>query len=375
MSHQTSTQGSVLRFFAEGNTARGSVNLFESSLQNLDKLYILKGGPGNGKSNLIRSISEGLQEKGYDIWLLHCARDHQSLDGLIVPHLKLGIVDGTAPHVVEPRLPGVVEVYMNLGDAWNLHVLSRYRAEIERLTGSIDDLYARAYAGFAEALRVHDEWEAIYIANMDFAAADQLTQRCIQMLFGDQKMERKARIDHRFLGAATADGAVDFVPNLTVGLRKRYFIKGRPGSGKSTMLKKLANAAAERGFDVEIYHCGFDPHSVDMVIVRELGFAIFDSTKPHEYDPERSGDAIIDMYESCINPDTDAHYADQLQDIEARYAAAMKRAIGLLREAHKQHQELEQIYTQATDFSLISLMKDQIELEIQDLISGGNLGE
>ena len=40
------------------------------------------------------------------------------------------------------------------------------------------------------------------------------------------------------------------------------------------MLKKLAKVAEEKGFDVEVYHCGFDPNSLDMVIVRELGFAI-----------------------------------------------------------------------------------------------------
>ena len=40
------------------------------------------------------------------------------------------------------------------------------------------------------------------------------------------------------------------------------------------MLKKLAEAAEEKGFEVEVYHCGFDPNSLDMVIVRELGFAI-----------------------------------------------------------------------------------------------------
>ena len=62
------------------------------------------------------------------------------------------------------------------------------------------------------------------------------------------------------------------------------------------MLKKLAKAAEEKGFEVEVYHCGFDPNSLDMVIVRELGFAIFDSTAPHEYFPSREGDEIIDMY-------------------------------------------------------------------------------
>lgn len=66
------------------------------------------------------------------------------------------------------------------------------------------------------------------------------------------------------------------------------------------MLKKIVAAGEQRGFDVEVYHCGFDPNSLDMVILREKGIAIFDSTAPHEYFPERNSDEIIDMYERCI---------------------------------------------------------------------------
>ena len=77
---------------------------------------------------------------------------------------------------------------------------------------------------------------------------------------------------------------MDYVPNLTENIRKRYFLKGRPGR-KINSFEKLASVALNRGFDVEIYHCGFDPNSLDMVILRELDIAIFDSTAPHEYFP------------------------------------------------------------------------------------------
>ena len=47
-----------------------------------------------------------------------------------------------------------------------------------------------------------------------------------------------------------------------------------------------------------------------MVIVRELGFAIFDSTSPHEYYPDSTwpADEIVDMYERCITPGTDEQH-------------------------------------------------------------------
>ena len=109
--------GRIINFYAGGNTARGFANLFESSLQGLERVYILKGGPGTGKSSLIQEIGDHLVKGGHDIWYIHCASDNAWLDGLVVPALKVGIVDGTAPHVIEPKLPGAVEQYVNLGEA------------------------------------------------------------------------------------------------------------------------------------------------------------------------------------------------------------------------------------------------------------------
>lgn len=362
-------KGTIRSFYAGGNTARGFTSLFDSSLQGLNRVFILKGGPGTGKSTLIRSIADDMVDRGYDIHLIHCASDNDSLDGLIVPEIKVGIVDGTAPHIIEPRLPGAVEQYVNVGEAWDCARLSGHKSTIERLNGQISQAYEFAYGGFAEALRIHDEWEAFYVDNMDFQAADELTEEYKALLFGNRKLEKASRVDHRFLGAATPKGAVDFVPNLTEGLAKRYFIKGRPGSGKSTMLKKLASTAIERGFDVEIYHCGFDPNSLDMIIVRELGFAVFDSTAPHEYFPDREGDEIIDTYVRCIKPGTDEAYADALNDVKQRYAAQMKQSMRYLAQAKSLHDELESIYIQATDFGKVDRMREHIRKEITSLIA------
>lgn len=353
----------VLRYFAEGNTSRGSFHLFDSSLQQLDRVFILKGAPGTGKSRLIRSVADALSRQGEEVWLLHCARDPDSLDGVISPSLRVGVVDGTAPHALEPNLPGAVGEYVDLGAAWDSAALRAQRSDVERLNGAILEAYSEGYAKFAEALRVHDEWEAIYIDNFDREAANRLADRYKELLFGDRQLGRQSRVDHRFLGAATPRGAVDFVPNLTAGLEKRYFIKGRAGTGKSTVLKKLAQTASERGFDVEIYHCGFDPNSLDMVIVRELGFAIFDSTSPHEYFPERTGDEIIDMYELCVKPGTDEAYAEELADVSGRYKAAMREATACLARAKTLHERLERIYAGAMDFSKVDAIRDRILLE------------
>lgn len=359
--------GKILNYFAGGNTARGFHNLYESNLQGLSRLFILKGGPGTGKSSLMKKIGNVWVEKGYDIEFLHCSSDNKSIDGVIIPKLKVGIVDGTAPHVIEPKAPGAIEEYINLGEAWDSARLQEHKEAILKLTDEISNAFNTAYSQFAEALRIHDEWEKFYIENMDFVKANELTNQLIERLFGDSGLDGEGKVIDRFLGAATPAGAVDFVPNLTETVGKRYFIKGRPGSGKSTMLKKLAAEAKSRGYEVEVYHCGFDPHSLDMVIVRELDFAIFDSTAPHEYFPERETDEIIDMYTELIEPGTDERYAAEIKDVGSRYKNKMSEAISSLAKAKELRDRLEKIYISAMDFSKVDGIASQIQAEIETL--------
>lgn len=359
--------GKIKNYFAGGNTARGFHSLYESNLQGLERLFILKGGPGTGKSSLMKKVGNLWVEKGFDIEFLHCSSDNDSIDGVLIPALKAGIVDGTAPHIIEPKAPGAVEEYINLGAAWDPHTLKLHKNAIQSLTSQISASFQNAYATFKEALEIHDDWEKIYISNMDFKKADQLTKKIIDKFFGKIRLNKQADVRHRFLGAATPKGPVDFVPNLTEEISKRYFIKGRPGSGKSTLLKRLAAEAEERGIDAEIYHCGFDPHSLDMVIFRELGIAIFDSTAPHEYFPSRDGDEIIDMYELLITPGTDEIYADTLKNIAAQYKSKMEQATSYLAKAKQYHDQLETIYVSAMDFSKVEEIQKQIEEEMNTI--------
>lgn len=359
--------GRIKNYYAGGNTARGFYSLFESNLQGLDRIFILKGGPGTGKSSLMKAIGAEWVDKGYDTEYIHCSSDNDSIDGVIIPKLKVGIVDGTAPHVIEPVAPGVIEEYVNLGEAWDRKALANKKAEILQLNELISQSFAAAYANFAEALEFHDKWEKIYIDNMDFNKADRYTNKLIGQLFRNMRLNKKPDIRHRFLGGATPNGAVNFVQNLTEDIKKRYFVKGRAGTGKSFMLKKIAVEGEMCGLDIEIYHCGFDPHSLDMLIFRELGIAIFDSTAPHEYFPDRAGDEIIDMYDIAVIPGTDEIFADQIKEVSGEYKAKMKAGTSCLAKAKAYHDDLEKIYINAMDFSIVDRLKNGIRTEIAEL--------
>jgi hypothetical protein len=72
----------------------------------------------------MKAIGESMVSKGLDIEYLHCASDNNSIDGVIIPFCKVGIVDGTAPHVIEPKVLGGIEEYVNLGAARDSQKLS-----------------------------------------------------------------------------------------------------------------------------------------------------------------------------------------------------------------------------------------------------------
>ena len=84
----------------------------------------------------------------------------------------------------------------------------------------------------------------------------------------------------------------------------------------------FANEALSRGYDVQIVWCGLDSNSIDMVILPELMFCIFDSTEPHVYLPDenRPGDEIFDIAQHCHPTEVEEH---NIKEIVAKYKATM----------------------------------------------------
>ena len=121
------------------------------------------------------------------------------------------------------------------------------------------------------------------------------------------------------------------------------------------------------GYDTEVYHCSFDPESLDMVLIPQLNVCFFDSTAPHEYFPTLETDEVIDTYEALITPGTDELYAKQLDDLSDLYKATVKQGTEALKEAKQLHDELEKIYISAMNFQIIEGIYEQIKTEIQEL--------
>ena len=91
-------------FYLGANSPGGFYSLYDELLrpEEARSIYILKGGPGCGKSSLMRRVGAAMEEHGLDVEYIVCSGDPDSLDAVVIPALKTALVDGTAPHGTAP---------------------------------------------------------------------------------------------------------------------------------------------------------------------------------------------------------------------------------------------------------------------------------
>lgn len=94
----------AIRYFLGANSPQGFYSLYSELLppETASAVYILKGGPGCGKSTLMGRVAEQLARAGETVEYILCSGDPASLDGVVLLRLGAALVDGTAPHGMAP---------------------------------------------------------------------------------------------------------------------------------------------------------------------------------------------------------------------------------------------------------------------------------
>ncbi len=93
-----------IQYFLGANAPTGFYSLYDHliSPKEARAVYILKGGPGCGKSTLMRKVGAWAEEAGLDSEYILCSGDPDSLDAVILSGKGVAIVDGTAPQGAVP---------------------------------------------------------------------------------------------------------------------------------------------------------------------------------------------------------------------------------------------------------------------------------
>lgn len=84
-----------------------------------------------------------------------------------------------------------------------------------------------------------------------------------------------------FLGGNTADGFKSYFEERLAPMKKIYILKGGAGTGKSTLMKKVADFAEAEKLKTQLWYCSGDVKSLDGVCLVDKGIAIVDGTAPH----------------------------------------------------------------------------------------------
>ncbi|NPV71333.1 MAG: hypothetical protein HPY55_11925 [Firmicutes bacterium] len=269
-----------------------------------------------------------------------------------------GSTSVTTIHVVDPKNPGAVDEIIHLGDYWNEDELRKHRDEIIACNREVGRCFERAYRFLRAAKAVYDDWEAANLEGLDFGKANKLADDLIWEIFGLQRVSHKVGRDrHLFASAITPNGLMNYLDTIVGRCRKVYVIRGDPGTGKSVVMGKVAQAALERGYDVELYHCPLNPEKIEHVMIEGLGVALVKSIEPHTYLPSPH-DTIIDMNE-FLSPEVVKKHAALTVEDSRLFADLFGRAVSFIQLAKEVHDRMEGYYTPAMDFQGISALRER----------------
>jgi ABC-type phosphate/phosphonate transport system ATPase subunit len=365
---QSQSRGRLKKVFPGANTPEGFFSFYDYMIDpDGNMIIIIKGGPGIGKSTLIKRIGTALLDMGYDTEYACCSQDAASYDGVVVPKLGLALFDGTPPHILEPRFPGIVEHIINLGDFLNKKKLRTYRQEIVETLKEVSTLFERAFRYLKEARIIHDDWEACYFQALDLGCLNCMAEELgSDMLHGTEVSRNPGRPRHLFASAVTASGPINHLQTVIGHMSRRYILSGEPGTGKSTIVKKVAETALCHGLDVEIYHCPLDPSKTEHIVIPELEVALVSSSWPHLIDPMKDIDRIIETRQA-VSDKTVAKYDSVITDSKQRFHQAFQRAIEFLKKAKQEYDKVQAIYSESMDFPAVERLGDRILGEVLEL--------
>jgi hypothetical protein len=172
------------KYFAASNSAQGFKNYYPEVFADADFVYIIKGGPGTGKSSFMKRLARHAEAEGGECEYYYCSSDPDSLDGVLIKKDggQIGILDGTSPHVSEPRFPGAREEIINLGQFWDRGILQMQKNEIIALSEKKSAEYRNAYTYLRSVGNLRTVSDSLVSSAVDMVKLRAVAQRLISDL-------------------------------------------------------------------------------------------------------------------------------------------------------------------------------------------------
>lgn len=342
----------IFDYFLGTVSASGFAGFF-SQLNDPDlpeRTRIIKSGPGCGKSSMMRRLGERMVRAGYPVEYIHCSSDPDSLDGLVCGPLRFAIVDGTAPHVLEPAIPAAKQEVVSLYDTIDCRALTCNFEALRELFARNAAFHERAarFAGAAGSLFC----EAERTARIALLAEklDQFSARMGKRLFSNGP-GGKPRETIRLSAGNTPVGYVDYTGSNLANYDNVYIFEDRWYAAAHRFLDNMRAQALAASYDVVVCRCPLSPYDkIDCVAVPALSLCFAASGF---LSGVRNHGATLIREQRFYDPKILSSNKNRLTFSKNAVIRLLEQASALLAEAKAVHDDIERIYSVNIDFSKV----------------------
>ncbi len=318
-------------YFAAANGYSGFRSYFDSIFDSkrLERLFILKGGPGTGKSTLMKNIGKAFQNIA-NIESVRCSSDVNSLDGIIINanNKRCAVIDGTAPHAQETKIPGAFDEIINLSDGWDNSALIKRKEEIIELIERKSQYYSYAYGMLSLAGNIEKKIREI---RKSFIDEDKARGLALQIFEKNPADNSPSQLTTRLYSCFGKDG----YRNLNVFSENSIGFIGHYGTDEY-LLECLFELYSQNNCIREIYPSVFDDLVKDGFSVSKYTFALYKTKNATDCD--------------IILKETSREDVELLEGLIQSKSEFLKRAQNYFALASTEHFKLEDIYKTAVDF-------------------------
>ena len=338
------------QFFLGANTGAGFVSLYDELIPPEENgfLWCVKGGPGNGKSTLMRRAAERAVQAGLAVEYVLCSGDPDSLDGIYIPEKRIGYVDATSPHVQEPKIPGFTGRYLDL---------SRFYRPIPPETaeklGALFAAYRAEYARAYDLLHAASLCAAGGIPGLVTADAQSrvraLAGSIADSVLTDGASDAERR---RFLSACTCRGCV-LLGGTAAQYGSVYTLESELGL-TDMFLRAVLEAARARKTARIVCPDPLDPSRLAALILPEQRLSLVAVSGAFRYDGTIARHFHLDEAATISEEDR-----ERILRSSALCTAATEQAVTALRRAKTLHDALEAEYRPFVDFPSLTRFEEK----------------
>ena len=348
------------QFFMGGVTPEGfSTELREYVNGSEYFTFILKGGPGTGKSTLMKKIADRFGD-AEDVTLYYCSADPGSLDAVELHSSKTLIVDGTSPHFFEAMFPGVSQKVINLGAHWDENSLREHGDEIISVTRLNKSLLSGA-AYYNNALGI--------ICNSTYNFADRILNK--QMLEEEVNSFCEKLFSHRIksvgkqyirqLSVMTMKGYMTLTDTLD-NYPEVFVLNDSLFAASDVFIDIVAKKALEYGCHVKLSPCLLFGQLVrEHLLIEDTGAALVTSNPLTQLKEQRGTQKDLSVF---YDKEQLLLYDEIFKSNESIMKKLEEASRGTLTKAKHIHDELEKYYISAMDLEALDRVYNGICEEI-----------